>query len=136
MRYLLLLAVFPLLMANQCSTKKNKTDTGTTQKDTTVKDDTIVKDSIPACLRQKLTEVEKNNPRTAPIKVDQYLYKNKTVYLFTADCCDNFNGLYDDSCRMICAPSGGITGKGDGKCPEFNKDAVFVKQVWAKKTGN
>jgi len=33
---------------------------------------------------------------------------------------------------LLCAPSGGITGKGDGKCPDFNEKAGEGKLIWKK----
>jgi len=41
-------------------------------------------------------------------------------YYITSDCCDQFNYLYDDKCNLICAPDGGLSGMGNGKCPNFN----------------
>jgi hypothetical protein len=32
--------------------------------------------------------------------------------------------------RLICQPDGGITGKGDGKCPDFDKNKTNEKLVW------
>ena len=44
---------------------------------------------------------------------------DRPVYLFTPTCCDQFNPLYDADGRYICAPSGGFSGSGDGKCPAW-----------------
>ena len=73
---------------------------------------------------------QKEIPPNAPVQIEEYVYKGKTVYLFTAQCCDQYNVLYDDSCKMICAPSGGFIGKGDGKCEDFLKMARLVKLIW------
>lgn len=73
---------------------------------------------------------QKEIPPNAPVQIEEYVYKGKTVYLFTAQCCDQYNVLYDDSCKMICAPSGGFIGKGDGKCEDFSKMARLVKLIW------
>ena len=48
----------------------------------------------------------------------------RPVYLFTAGCCDQFNRLYDADGRFICAPSGGFTGAGDGKCPDWVQEQL------------
>ena len=73
---------------------------------------------------------KKEIPPNPPLQVDEYLYNGKKVFLFTAPCCDFFNMVYDDSCKAVCAPSGGITGKGDGKCEDFATTAKFVKSIW------
>jgi hypothetical protein len=88
------------------------------------------KDSIPVCVRKLIDAGNKNEPSTAPWQVDEYLYNGKKVFLFTAQCCDQFNTLYDISCNVICAPTGGFTGRGDGRCPDFGSTAKFVKLIW------
>jgi hypothetical protein len=66
------------------------------------------------------------------IKIDVYEWKGETVYLTLGDCCDQFDEVFTEACARICAPSGGKTGTGDGKCPTFYDEAVFVCTAWAK----
>ena len=81
------------------------------------------------------TEAEKKREAFKKIyQVDEYLYKDKKVYLAIAQCCDFFNLLYDENCKEICAPTGGFTGKGDGKCPDFEKEAKLIKTIWKEKS--
>jgi hypothetical protein len=126
MKYLLLLLVIPALSASECGKKKEKavTDNETNQ----VVDST----TLPVCLQQLIDNAKKEDPPNLPEQVDVYLYKGNKVYLVTAPCCDFFNLVYDDSCKTICAPSGGITGRGDGRCPDFDSVAKLVKQIWKK----
>lgn len=119
MKYLLVLFAVPVLSAGECgSGTKNA---GTPQE---------TADSIPPCVRKIIDAGEKGTPSNGPLEVNEYLYNNKTVYLFTARCCDQFNVLYDANCNTICAPSGGFSGRGDGKCPDFEKNAKLVKLIW------
>ncbi len=75
--------------------------------------------SIPSCIQDKIDEL-KNKPKyNPPAKVIQYNYNGKTVYYITSDGCDQFNNLFDSNCNLICAPDGGFTGHGDGKCSDF-----------------
>lgn len=122
MKYLLLLLLFPFLSASECGKKKEKPIAET------------IADSIPVCVRAMIDERQKEIPPNPPVQIDEYVYNGKTVYLFTAPCCDQFNVLYNDSCKMICSPSGGITGKGDGKCDDFSKTARHVKLIWKETT--
>jgi len=47
-------------------------------------------------------------------------YKGKEVNYKPAErCCDQMGEVRDTSGNIICHPDGGITGKGDGKCPDF-----------------
>ncbi len=121
MKYLLILFVVPFLSASECGKKK---------KNKTAVNIETVKDSIPVCVRKMIDEANKEIPPNAPVQVDEYSYNGKTVFLLTAQCCDQFNTLYDDSCKMICSPSGGITGRGDRKCEDFSKTAKHIKMIW------
>jgi hypothetical protein len=100
---------FPLLLAMQCNKQNNE---------------------IPSCIQQKIDHIKAVNKWNPPAKVNEYIYQGKHVYLFSADCCDQFDELYDKNCNYICAPSGGITVKGDMKCPDFSTASQFVKLVW------
>lgn len=85
---------------------------------------------LPECVQKLIDTLGKQEPPDLPIKVDEYLYKGNTVYLFTADCCDRYDLLFDGNCQHLCAPSGGFTGGGDNKCPDFEKEAKLVKELW------
>lgn len=86
--------------------------------------------SLPACISQRI-EQNKNQPAwNPPASINEYVYNGQTVYLISAPCCDQFNTLVDKNCKTICAPSGGITGKGDGKCMDFEEKAKLVRVVW------
>lgn len=68
-----------------------------------------------------------------PTQISSYRYNGNTVYLLIPDCCDQYISLYDENCNLICAPGGGFSGKGDGKCPDFYAKATDEKQVWKNK---
>lgn len=114
MKYWLLLIAIPFLSASDCGKKKAN------------------EDALPACLQELINRTATEEPPTTPLRIDAYTYKDKTVYYVAADCCDFFNMVYDDSCNMICAPDGGITGKGDGKCADFFDEAKLLKTAWEK----
>lgn len=122
MKYLFVLLIIPFLSASKCGEHKKKTSD---QENTR-----LVNDSIPACVQKLIDDGNKEIPPSAPLQVDEYFYKNKKVFLLTAQCCDQFNMLYDDSCKAICAPSGGFTGRGDLRCPDFDSLAKHVKVIW------
>ena len=109
MKYLIVLLAFPFLSASECTKK----------------------DTIPSCVQTFIDKGIQNLPE-APQQIDEYLYNGKRVYLVTAPCCDQYNTVYDKDCTAICAPSGGITGKGDGRCPNFSTTATHVRVIWTK----
>lgn len=129
MKYLLILLAFPLFSATECGKKKNKEKITDEQ----VSGNEINNDSIPVCVRKFIDSASKETPPTPPVQVDEYLYNGKKVFLFTAPCCDFFNTVYDENCKMICSPTGGITGKGDGKCEDFSAKAKHIKLIWKNK---
>src|SRR5512138_2141338 len=45
------------------------------------------------------------------------VFDGAPLYLIRSPCCDLFDYLYTPEGRTFCAPSGGFTGRGDGKCP-------------------
>lgn len=116
---------FTVLTATACCSSK-KTGSGANN----VSPEAPTKDSIPACVRKLIDDAGKEIPPNLPVQVDEYIYTGKKVFLFTAQCCDQFDVVYDESCKRICAPSGGITGKGDMTCNDFSEKAKFVKNVW------
>lgn len=89
--------------------------------------------NVPACVQKLLDEAAASQPPVLPLEVVEYNYKGRKVYLFQADCCDFLNIAYDEQCNRICAPSGGFTGGGDKKCPDFDSLARKVKVIWKKK---
>jgi hypothetical protein len=89
-----------------------------------------VKNGIPACIQQKINEIKGQSRWNPPAEVNEYMYQGKQAYLFTSDCCDQYIVLYDGSCKYICAPSGGITGRGDNKCTDFYTTATHTRLIW------
>ena len=57
-------------------------------------------------------------------------FKGMRVFYFSSNCCDQYNVVVDEKCNYICAPSGGTTGKGDGKCSDFLTMAQYIKLIW------
>ena len=92
-------------------------------------------EKIPACIQQRIEEIKKETVWNPPAEVYEYEYNGKTVFYISSDCCDHFNTVIDENCNPVCAPSGGITGKGDGKCPDFNSMAKKVRVVWKDERG-
>lgn len=109
MKYLLLICAISLLTGATC----NK-----------------VTSDIPACVERKIEQI-KNEPKWNPAgEVNEYLYNGKRVFLVSANCCDQYYVLYDENCTVLCAPSGGFSGKGDGQCPDFATKARHERLVW------
>ena len=85
---------------------------------------------IPSCIQEKIDAIQQQPRFNPPATLYRYFYIDKYVYLLSSDCCDQFNYLFDKDCNLICAPSGGITGRGDGKCSNFKQMASEEMLIW------
>lgn len=65
-----------------------------------------------------------------PELIETYTWEGETVWVADFGCCDMFVEVYDATCTYLCAPEGGLTGAGDGRCPTFFDEARFVEQAW------
>jgi hypothetical protein len=131
----------PLLIMLSCgSTKTNqsaaKTDTIVVaeQEDHNQKDSAIIpKETIapmPTCIKNKIDSFKLKEAHEKPQRVVEYMYKGKKVYYVVMPCCDFFNEVYDDKCKLLGSPDGGFTGKGDGKLPDFFTEVTNEKLIW------
>jgi len=65
-----------------------------------------------------------------PASVWRYDYRGSVVYFVPERCCDQTSALYDADGNVICLPSGGIAGGGDGRCPEFFDERSNGMLLW------
>ena len=110
MKFILILIIPVVLSGTQCS-KNNNFD-------------------APSCVQQKIKQIKAQQKWNPPATVSEYDYKGQKVYLFTSGCCDQYIELFDNNCNYLCAPSGGFSGRGDGKCPDFYSKATLIRVVW------
>jgi len=57
-------------------------------------------------------------------------YGNGVAYYVKAGCCDQLDPLVDARGVLVCYPSGGFTGRGDGKCPGALPPETERREVW------
>jgi len=83
----------------------------------------------PRCITKKI----KKKKGYCLDKVYQYEFNGATVYLFfSSSCFDIKQDLYNEDCDLICSPSGGMNGLGDGQCVNFYQEAINKKLIWSK----
>jgi hypothetical protein len=85
---------------------------------------------IPACIQSRIEAIKQQPRWNPPADVTEYRYGGKRVFLFSSNCCDQYNEVLDEKCNYVCAPSGGMTGEGDRKCTGFSENAQLIKVVW------
>ena len=69
-------------------------------------------------------------PQREARTIKRYLIDGKVHYYVSAPCCDQYNDLFDAKGRKLCSPDGGITGRGDGRCPAIRIDRREGEIVW------
>ncbi|WP_230471100.1 DUF6970 domain-containing protein [Hymenobacter jejuensis] len=110
-RFLTFLLLTSTLMAFQC-------------------DDDNAKPCPGDAVERKIEELKAKPKQNPAAEVYEYTYKGQKVYLISSDCCDQYNLLYDQCMTTICAPSGGFSGAGDGRCADFYDKATDKRLVW------
>ena len=87
-------------------------------------------DENPQWIRDLIARFQREPVGSPPRSIWRYEYKGQTVYYVPAQCCDQFSQLFDAKGKSICAPNGGLSGMGDGKCPDFFKGRKNENLVW------
>jgi len=83
-------------------------------------------DWVNALISKYQSEPVGNPPRS----IWRYNYNGERVYYVPPQCCDQFSALYDNQGNIICAPDGGFTGAGDGRCPDFFSKRTDEQLIW------
>lgn len=84
----------------------------------------------PAWLDQMIKKFESDPVANPPLSVWKYEYKDQVVYFVPAHCCDITSLVYDTQGTILCAPDGGIAGRGDGKCSDFFDQRTNEQLIW------
>ena len=85
---------------------------------------------LPEWLRIRLADYDAQSGPAAPRAVYELRYGDGVAYYVKAGCCDQFDPLVDARGVLICHPSGGFTGRGDGKCPRALPPESEQREVW------
>ena len=85
---------------------------------------------LPSWLDRMLGDLESQPPANPPLTITRYQYLGQEVYYQTASCCDIFSNLYNQRGELIAHPDGGITGRGDGRLPDFFQEREQEILVW------
>ena len=86
--------------------------------------------SLPTCIQSMINDIESKPVWNPPASIYKSQYNNQTVFLVSSDCCDQYINLYDENCNFICAPGGGISGDGDGRCADYYDSRIATTLVY------
>lgn len=125
MKHILLLLC---IVACSCSTTQKKTPEPAMDETGKIQNPRL--EAIPACISEMIANYQQAKKENPPRKIFSYSYKEKTVYYVTAPCCDIYSDLYDENCKLLGHPDGGITGKGDGTLPDFSTTKTNEQFIW------
>ena len=89
-----------------------------------------VQDEIPNWVKDLIEKEKMQEVSNPPASFTRCVFKNQVVYYLPSRCCDIPSILYDENGNSICAPDGGFTGKGDGRCPDFFKERKNCEVIW------
>lgn len=65
-----------------------------------------------------------------PQRILRYRYHDATVFYQPPVCCDRPSVLYDEKGAVLCSPDGGIAGRGDGRCADFQAQKSDETLIW------
>jgi hypothetical protein len=84
----------------------------------------------PAWVDDLIAQLESEPVRNPPASITRFNYLGQQVYYVPPFCCDQFSVLYDSTGAVLCAPDGGITGSGDGRCSDFFAERTDEHTIW------
>lgn len=91
-------------------------------------------DSLPDWLAVLIEQLESEPAANPPAYIARWGYASGVHYYLPPRCCDIFSNLYDSDGTIICHPDGGLTGQGDGNCPELG-ERLSEEVVWTDVRG-
>jgi uncharacterized protein DUF6970 len=84
----------------------------------------------PEWVDQLITQFQREPVGNPPQSIWRYEFDGQVVYYVPAQCCDMFSALYDEDGQVVCAPDGGIDGRGDQRCPDFRSQRTDETLIW------
>ncbi len=85
---------------------------------------------LPESIADLISRLSHEPVSDPPSAIFRYEYKGQAVYYLPPRCCDQFSDLYDAAGNLLGHPDGGITGRGDGKFPDFFQERKNERAVW------
>lgn len=77
--------------------------------------------AAPPWLERLIGQIRARPPGNPPQSVWRYRYRGQVVYYLPPQCCDQYSKLFDAEGKVIGAPDGGLTGRGDGRAGDFHE---------------
>ncbi len=91
--------------------------------------------SMPAWLTTLIQQSEAEPVANPPAFIARYDYNGETVYFVPPRCCDVMAVVYRGDGSIACHPSGGFSGRGDGRCADFLAARRNERIIWRDTRG-
>jgi len=89
----------------------------------------------PEWLEQLIVSLQAEPVANPPATITQFRYQGATVYYLAPRCCDVASEVLSADGSLVCSPDGGLSGRGDGKCANFQTEATLERVVWRDPRG-
>jgi hypothetical protein len=89
----------------------------------------------PGWLERLIAQLAAQPVGNPPQSVWRYRYRGTLVYYQPPQCCDQYSVLFDAEGRVIAAPDGGLTGRGDGRAADFHAVRTDGQLLWRDPRG-
>jgi hypothetical protein len=88
---------------------------------------------LPAWVQQKIADFEASPEQPDAMEIWRLQYRGQDAFHFISNCCDRYNPLYDSTGKVLCSPTGGVTGQGDGQCIGALHTSPERVRIWVAK---
>lgn len=95
----------------------------------------VAPDQAPAWLTALIRAFERDPVASPALSITRYEYKGEVVYFVPPRCCDIWSDVYRADGSILCHANGGITGGGDGRCPDFLSERTTAQIIWQDPRG-
>ena len=95
----------------------------------------VAPEPTPQWLTTLIRNFEMQPVANPPVAITRYEYKGEKVYFVPPRCCDIWSDLYRADGTTLCHPDGGLSGNGDGRCPDFFTERKNAQIIWQDPRG-
>ncbi len=87
-------------------------------------------EDFPEWVRKMIEKEKAGRVANPPASISRCVYGSRVVYYRPPRCCEIPGILWDENGKFVCSPDGGLTGRGDGKCPHFHAVKKNCAIIW------
>ncbi|WP_052309029.1 DUF6970 domain-containing protein [Aequorivita sublithincola] len=93
------------------------------------KENVVIQTQIPQCISERIEEIKNGEKRNPPTIVTEYSVNEKKYYVIPPGCCDQYDYIIDENCKIVCSQGVGIDGKYKRTCGNILNYAT-TRVIW------